>query len=102
MKKIPDVFEFAGIKNASYEDTMTIRQLAEQTANNSAIVGVKGAQPGAGLHAIVVDGVEDGMVKIRDPWSIGNGPAQSYSIKEADFLKDWNRGNSIGIIFGGN
>jgi predicted double-glycine peptidase len=70
--------------STSYVRQATLDQLASATALGvPAVVGVR--VPGAGFgHAITVDGVENGMVFYRDPWS-----GMAYQIPAANFMRMW-------------
>lgn len=84
LSNAPDALDALGSPNSyTYETDMTLNQLEDATAGGkSAIVSMN--LPQGGLHAIVVDGVEDGMVLIRDP------AGEAYKVTIEDFLKLWN------------
>jgi ABC-type bacteriocin/lantibiotic exporter with double-glycine peptidase domain len=65
-----------------YETNITINELETATANGDpAIVSVNAA---FGPHAIVIDGIENDMVLIRDP------AGSKYEVSIENFLKLWN------------
>lgn len=71
-----------GLKDLGFTGTaMYSRDITEQSIKNanengaSVIVNVK--TESGGLHAIVVDSVENGLAGIRDPWPLGVGPTYS-------------------------
>ena len=68
----------------TFEPNATIDQLEAATADGQpAIASISTGVPGAS-HAVVIDGVEDGMVLIRDPLG------ESYKVTIENFLKLWN------------
>ena len=47
------------------------------------------------VHAVIVDGVRDDIVSIRDPWGLmgpGSGNGTAATIRLDDFLDHWRRG----------
>ena len=85
LSKVPDALNKLGLANPPYTfgTNLTIDDLTNATSTgDSAIVSINA--PVAGLHAVVVDGVENGMVLIRDP------AGSEYQVTIANFLKLWN------------
>lgn len=73
--------------SASYKPNLSIEELRAATSNNrSAIVNVNTVISG-GVHAIVVDGIEDNLVLIRDPLPEGVGSA--YKLPLETFQTAW-------------
>jgi ABC-type bacteriocin/lantibiotic exporter with double-glycine peptidase domain len=64
----------------TYETNLTIDELNAATEDGAAIVSVKFL---GGLHAVVIDGIEDDMVLIRDP------AGSTYKITMRDFKQQW-------------
>jgi WXG100 family type VII secretion target len=83
LKDVPDALNELGLDTTyTYEPNLTIDELGTATADgDSAIVSVR--FPGGGLHSVVVDGIEDDMVLIRDP------AGSTYKITVEDFLQQW-------------
>jgi uncharacterized protein YukE len=83
LKDVPEALNKLGLDTSySYEANLSIDELSSATADgNSAIASV--SFPGGGLHAVVVDGVEDGMVLIRDP------AGSAYEVSIQDFMQQW-------------
>lgn len=69
--------------------TETLRALAE---NGPFIAFTRTAH---GLHSVIVDGIEDGLVKIRDPWGasgFGGGQGIEGVVELNQFLDYWKSG----------
>ena len=83
LKDVPEALNKLGLDTPyTYGTNLTIDELGTATANGDlAIASV--SFPGGGLHAVVVDGVEDGMVLIRDP------AGSTYEVTIQDFLQQW-------------
>lgn len=80
---VPDALNKLGLDTPyTYRTNLTIDDLDAATADgNSAIASVK--FPGGGLHAVVIDGVQDSMVLIRDP------AGSAYEVTIQDFMRQW-------------
>jgi filamentous hemagglutinin len=61
---------------ATYSSDITVKTITSATENGAAVIVNVRTELG-GLHAIVVDSVEHGIVGIRDPWPLGVGSAYS-------------------------
>ena len=84
LSKIPDALNELGLQNPpyTYGTNLTIDDLTNATSTgDSAIVSIDAA---GGPHAVVVDGIDNGMVLIRDP------AGSDYQVTVADFIKLWN------------
>ena len=69
----------------TYRDDLAMADLQEATKRGAAIVFLK--VPKLGAHALLVDGIEDDLVLIRDSLPIGRGAA--YKVSATDFQKAW-------------
>jgi ABC-type bacteriocin/lantibiotic exporter with double-glycine peptidase domain len=72
-------------KTATYAESMSMEELAHQTQGGAVVVSV--SKKGYGAHALVVDGVTDEHVLIRDPLPEGQG--SSYKIRKSSFMGMW-------------
>ena len=92
---IPEALNKMGIENIeANKSAMTIDQLEIALSDGrSAIVSVNN---GNGGHAIIVDGINNGQVTIRDPLPIGKG--SSYTISTSEFETAWGRFNGQGKV----
>jgi hypothetical protein len=81
--------ENGAIQSVFSRDSMRLGGLRDSiNSNGAAIANVNG-------HAVVVDGISGGMVKVRDPW---NG---AYEVGVRDFLRGWQNNSRIAITFEG-
>ena len=83
-----------------YRNDLTLAELTTATWQDAAVAFVK-TPNSVGGHALVVDGIADGLVKIRDPLPQGHGKA--YSVTTEVFLKFWlrpktNRGLAVIVL----
>ncbi|MCV2221741.1 hemagglutinin repeat-containing protein [Pseudomonas mercuritolerans] len=62
---------------ATYSSDLTVKTITSATKSGAAVIVNVRTELG-GLHAIVVDSVENGMAGIRDPWPLGVG--STYSV----------------------
>lgn len=86
--EIPNALDRLGIDGVNAEShPMTINQLQKSLEGGSkAIVSVNN---GNGAHAVIVDGINNGNVTIRDPLPIGKG--SKYIIPKQTFESSWGR-----------
>ena len=96
---IPNALEQLGIDGINVESgPMTIDQLKSSIdGGDKAIVSVNNGQ---GAHAVIVDGINNGNVTIRDPLPIGEG--STYTVPQSVFESSWGRfegGNGKVVIF---
>jgi hypothetical protein len=89
LSNIPKALSILGLTTAyRYEAGLTLEQLEAAVAHEkSGIVSIN-SPVGRRPHAIVVDGITDGMVLIRDPLG------EAYKVTIEDFLCLWN-GKSV-------
>jgi filamentous hemagglutinin len=62
---------------AAYSGDITVQTIKAATENGASVIVNVRTELG-GLHAIVVDSVENGLIGIRDPWPLGVG--STYSV----------------------
>lgn len=92
--KVPEALSKLGIEtNVEARPNITIDEIANSVSDGKSVIASVNV-PGKGPHAIVVDGVSDGQVIIRDPLPMGQG--SSYSVFVNDF-KSFFTGR--GVIF---
>ncbi len=79
--------ENGGLAGTFSRDTMRLTALRDSVqANGPAIVNVNG-------HAVLVDGIQNGVVNIRDPLH------GAYGVGVLDFLKAWGNNARVAITF---
>lgn len=82
----PPVLQQFGLPRPyTYRDDLAMADLQEATKRGAAIVFLK--VPKLGAHALLVDGIGDDLVLIRDSLPIGRGAA--YKVSAKDFQKAW-------------
>jgi len=94
---IPEALGEYGVTGAEYRTGLTVDDLAAAVSSGrSAIVSIRPTSTLAtdGLHALVVDAVQDGRVFIRDPLPVREG--QAYSVSVGDYASAF---SGEGIIF---
>ncbi|MDQ2717144.1 MAG: cysteine peptidase family C39 domain-containing protein [Chloroflexota bacterium] len=81
----PDALQSLGLPTQyTFEQNVSIDELTTATnGGRPAIASISTGVPG-GAHAVVIDGVENGEVLIRDPLG------ESYKVSIENFLKLWN------------
>jgi hypothetical protein len=73
-----------------YSSSVSLEELRSATSRGSAVVDVRvpaGTTGDHKIHAVIVDGIENNLVLIRDPLPEGAGSA--YKISVDDFMKAW-------------
>lgn len=94
MEYIPKAIENLGLDITTTSGKVSYEQLKTGLENgNLAVVSVNDGQ---GAHAIIVDGINNGLVTIRDPLPIGKG--SSYTISTSEFETAWGRFNGQGKV----
>lgn len=81
LRDVPNALNKLGLdKPYTYETDLSIDELDTATEDGAAIISVNFR---GGLHALVIDGVEDDMVLIRDP------ARSTYKVTIQDFKQQW-------------
>jgi hypothetical protein len=81
--KVPEALSKLDINtNVQARPNITIDEMASSVENGKPVIASVNI-PGKGSHAIVIDGVGNGQVLIRDPLPMGTG--SSYSVSLNDF-----------------
>lgn len=98
LSDVPDVLHLFGMKaDYHYRTDLTIETLREATKKGAAIVAIKNENDD--VHALIVDGIEDEYVLLRDPSPFGKGSA--YKIALNNFVEVWlqkNRRQGRGVV----
>jgi filamentous hemagglutinin len=68
---------------ATYSGSITVQTIKTATENGASVIVNVRTELG-GLHAIVVDSVENGLAGIRDPWPLGVGSTYSVPVSSLD------------------
>lgn len=93
LSQVPATLQaFDVVQDFSYRDDLTLDDLRLAVRLGSAMVFVKGVQDATG-HALLVDGITEGHVAIRDPLPLGMGKA--YRVSVTDFVRVWLRPKSL-------
>jgi hypothetical protein len=94
LSKAPEIlFEFGFPIKLVWKNNLSFPEFKELSAQHQAIVAVK--QRGASFgHAIIVDGIIDNEVMIRDSLPVGQG--KSYAVSAEKFKEVWLRENNTG------
>jgi len=78
---IPNGLKQLGFEGTTmYTENATVQSLKSASQNGSKSV-VSVWQGGSESHAIVVDGISNGMAYIRDPWPIGIGSSYALPVE---------------------
>ncbi len=86
--------EFGLSKSYRYHDDLSVDDLRQHLTKAPAVVSLKRPQT-VGRHALIVDGIEDNYVLIRDPLPRASGAA--YKVSLDDFLTVWLKKLGTGI-----
>jgi ABC-type bacteriocin/lantibiotic exporter with double-glycine peptidase domain len=94
LSKVPELLaEFGFPTNLVWKNNLSFPEFKELSAQHQAIVPIKlrGANFG---HAVIVDGIIDNEVMIRDSLPVGQG--KSYAVSVEKFKEVWLRENNTG------
>lgn len=88
LKDAPDALKkLDASANYRYEVKLSLDELRTATSKGPVMVSVKTPVIGDGFHAVIVDGLSDKMVLIRDPLPEWQGSA--YQVTHATFRQAW-------------
>jgi hypothetical protein len=95
LSKVPSVLSEFGLDlNFKWRTNLTFEELKTAVINQRAIVSVKRVRTNFG-HALIIDAIIDGEVRLRDPLPLGIG--RSYAVSIEDFKNFWLRNDGLGI-----